>query len=105
MPLSKEDVRAIAEYARIVLTEQELDEMTTYMNDAVRMLQPLREYDLAGVEPTFHPIGNLSNVMTDDKVDANGRALHIDEALKNAASTRDRAFRVPSILGEEGGDR
>ena len=105
MSLSKEDVRAIAAYARIALTDPELDEMTSYMNDAICMLQPLREYDLAGVEPTFHPIGSISNVMADDEVDANGRTLRIDEALLNAASTQDRMFRVPSILGEAGGDR
>ena len=43
--------------------------------------------------------------MADDEVDANGRTLRIDEALLNAASTQDRMFRVPSILGEAGGDR
>ena len=29
------------------------------------------------------------------------RAFTIDEALGNAGSSRDRSFRVPSILGEE----
>jgi len=105
MALSKEDVRGIADYARIALTEDELDEMTTYMNDAVALLEPIRQYDLDGVEPTFHPIGDLSNVMADDVVDTDVRALPVDVALKNAASTRERTFRVPSILGDQGGDR
>ncbi|WP_419052411.1 Asp-tRNA(Asn)/Glu-tRNA(Gln) amidotransferase subunit GatC [Enorma massiliensis] len=52
------------------------------------------------MDPTFHPIGSLSNVMRDDAVDAD-RAFTIDEALGNAGSSRDRSFRVPSILGEE----
>jgi aspartyl-tRNA(Asn)/glutamyl-tRNA(Gln) amidotransferase subunit C len=43
--------------------------------------------------------------MAPDLTNANGRSLDLDDALKNAASSRDRAFRVPSILGEEGGDR
>ena len=34
MPLSKEDVAGIADYARIALSEEELDEMTSYMNEA-----------------------------------------------------------------------
>ena len=33
------------------------------------------------------------------------RALPIDVALKNAGASRERYFRVPSILGTEGGDR
>lgn len=105
MALTRDDVRGIADYARIALTEEELEEMTTYMNEAIDLLQPIRAYDLTGVEPTFHPIGDLSNVMAADELDAHGRTLDIDVALLNAPSKRDRAFRVPSILGEEGGDR
>ena len=106
MALSREDVQGIADYARIALTDEELDEMTTYMNEAVDLLEPIRQYDLDGVDPTFHPIGDLSNVMGEDIIDDSVRALPIDVALKNAGSTRDRYFRVPSILctdEDEGG--
>lgn len=105
MALSREEVAGIAEYARIALTEEELDEMTAYMNDAIELLEPIRQYDLEGVEPTFHPIGDLSNVMAEDVVDDSERALSIDEALENAPSSRGRNFRVPSILGDQEGDR
>lgn len=104
MALSREDVAGIADYARIALTDAELDEMTAYMNDAVALLEPIRQYDLDGVEPTFHPIGDLSNVMGADVAD-DSRALPIDVALSNAGASRDRYFRVPSILGAEEGDR
>ena len=105
MALTTEDVAGIADYARIALTPDELQEMTTYMNEAVALLEPIREYDLDGVEPTFHPIGDLSNVMGADVADTTDRALDIDTALSNAGSVRDRYFRVPSILGDDGGDR
>ena len=105
MALTTEDVAGIADYARIALTPDELQEMTTYMNEAVALLEPIREYDLDGVEPTFHPIGDLSNVMGADVADTTDRALDIDTALSNAGSSRDRYFRVPSILGDDGGDR
>lgn len=96
MALSREDVAGIADYARIALTDAELDEMTAYMNDAVALLEPIRQYDLDGVEPTFHPIGDLSNVMGADVV---APGLSIEDALLDAPSARDRYFRVPSILG------
>ncbi|MBM6774994.1 Asp-tRNA(Asn)/Glu-tRNA(Gln) amidotransferase subunit GatC [Olsenella profusa] len=105
MPLTREDVAGIADYARIALTDAELDEMTTYMNEAVALLEPIRQYDLEGVEPTFHPIGDLSNVMAADVPDDDVRHLPVDVALKNAGSSRERSFRVPSILGDQGGDR
>ncbi len=105
MPLTREDVGSIADYARIALTDAELDEMTAYMNEAVALLEPIRQYDLEGVEPTFHPIGDLSNVMSQDVPDDEVRHLPVDVALSNAGASRERSFRVPSILGEAGGDR
>lgn len=100
MALSEDDVRGIADYARIALEGDELTEMCAYLNDAVTMLEPVLAYNLPDIDPTFHPIGSLSNVMRDDTPDAE-RALGIDAALDNAGSARDRSFRVPSILGEE----
>ncbi|HJA28163.1 MAG TPA: aspartyl/glutamyl-tRNA amidotransferase subunit C [Candidatus Olsenella pullicola] len=105
MPLSREDVGSIADYARIALADAELDEMTAYMNEAVALLEPIRQYDLEGVEPTFHPIGDLSNVMSQDVPDDEVRHLPVDVALSNAGASRERSFRVPSILGDQGGDR
>ena len=102
MALTQTDVRGIADYARIALEGDELEQMTSYLNDAVQMLEPVLQYDQPDVEPTFHPIGDLSNVMRTDTADAE-RALSIDDALENAGASRDRYFRVPSILGE-GGD-
>ena len=94
MALSEKDVRGIAEYAKIALTDDELAQMTSYMNDAVQMLEPVLQYDLPDVEPTFHPIGSLSNVMGDDLREPE-RDLPLDVALENAGSARDRYFRVP----------
>ena len=99
MALSEKDVRGIAEYAKIALTDDELTEMTAYMNNAVSILEPILQYDLPDVEPTFHPLGSLSNVMGDDELEP-ARDLPLDVALENAGSARDRYFRVPSILGE-----
>lgn len=97
MALSERDVRGIADYARIALTDQELTEMTAYMNGAITsVLEPVLQYGEADVPPTFHPIGGLSNVMGADVV-ASG--LSIEDALLDAPSARDRYFRVPSILG------
>ena len=52
MALSEKDVRGIAGYAKIALTDDELAQMTSYMNDAVQMLEPVLQYDLPDVEPT-----------------------------------------------------
>ncbi|MEC4185063.1 Asp-tRNA(Asn)/Glu-tRNA(Gln) amidotransferase subunit GatC [Adlercreutzia sp. R21] len=99
--LSEADVRGIAEYTRIGLTAEEVVTMTVDLNAIIDSLAPIKEFDLDGVPPTFHPIGDLSNVMRDDKV----RGSFTQEvALENAPKQEDGSFLIPSILGE-GGDR
>ncbi len=98
MALTQEQVRGIADYACIALDGEELEQMTQYLNDAVAMVEPILNYTAEDVAPTFHPIGSLSNVMRTDAVDTD-RALSVEVALENAAASRDRQFRVPSILG------
>lgn len=99
--LSEHDVRGIAEYTRIGLTDDEVKQMTVDLNAIIDSLAPITEYDLEGVEPTFHPIGDLSNVMREDVV-REGFTQKI--ALENAPKQQDGCFLIPSILGE-GGDR
>lgn len=101
MALTLNDVRGIADYARIALTQEELEEMTTYLNETVAdVLDPICQYRLDGVVPVFHPIGDLSNVMRED-VPADGLTLEV--ALNNAGQREGRCFRVPSILGTSAG--
>lgn len=99
MALTEQDVRSIAEYVRIGLSDEEVTQMTTDLNNTIEMLKPITEYDLDGVEPTFHPIGNMSNVMREDEV---GTSFSHEMALCNSNSVQDGCFEIPSILGEEG---
>lgn len=98
--LSERDVRDIATYARIGLIDEEVVSMTEDLNNIIESLKPITEYDLEGVEPTFHPIGSLSNVMRDD---VEGESFTQEEALANAPKQQDGSFLIPAILG--GGDQ
>ena len=97
--LTEKDVRGIATYARIGLTDEEVTSMTEDLNSIIESLKPITEYDLEGVEPTFHPIGGLSNVMRED---VEGESFTQEVALSNAPKQRDGSFLIPAILG--GGD-
>lgn len=99
--LTEEDVRDIAEYTRIGLTDDEVSQMTVDLNAIIDNLAPITEYDLDGIEPTFHPIGDLSNVMRED---VERESFTQEVALENAPKQQDGSFLIPSILGE-GGDR
>ena len=86
--LSERDVRGIAEYTRIGLTDDEVgaDDRRPERHHRQRC-SPSREYDLAGVEPTFHPIGGLSNVMREDVEEP--VASRRKSALENAPKQQD----------------
>lgn len=99
--LTEHAVRGIAEYARIGLSDDEVKQMTVELNEIIDSLKPITEYNLEGVEPTFHPIGSLSNVMRED-VETSSFTQEV--ALSNAPKQQEGCFLIPSILGE-GGDR
>ena len=99
--LTERDVRDIATYARIGLDADELVQMTQDLNSIIDTLEPITHLDLDGVEPTFHPIGSLSNVMRED---VERESFTQEVALENAPKQQDGSFLIPSILGE-GGDQ
>ena len=94
--LTQRDVQNIATYARIGLTDEELEQMTVDLNNIIETLKPITEFDLEGVEPIFHPIGSLSNVMRED-VEQPGFTQ--EQALSNAPKQQDGSFLIPAILG------
>lgn len=93
-----DEVREMAEYARIGMTNDEISQATRDLNSIIASLERITEYDLEGVEPTFHPIGGLSNIMRED---APSPEFPQAVALANAPSQKDGFFLIPSILGEE----
>lgn len=97
--LTEQEVKRIAAYTRIGLPESEIEQMTVDLNKIVDSLKPITEYNLEGVEPTFHPIGGLSTVTREDEI---GESLSQEEALANAPKQENGSFLIPSILG--GGD-
>lgn len=97
--LTEKDVRQIADYTRIAVTEDEVARLTNDLNSIIETLKPITEYDLKEVEPTFHPIGGMCNVSREDEIKP---SLTQEEALSNAPRQQDGSFLIPSILG--GGD-
>lgn len=94
--VTEKDVRDIATYTRIGMTDEEVAAMTVDLNNIIDSLKPITEYDLEGVEPTFHPIGGLVNVM---RGDVEQTSFSQETALKNAPKQEDGYFLIPAILG------
>lgn len=95
--LSRDEVRHLADLARIDLSDTELDHLAPQLNvilEAVASIQGVAGDD---VVPTSHPIP-MTNVFRDDVVEP---SLTPEQALAGAPLVEEQRFSVPRILGEE----
>ncbi len=95
MTLSIDDVRRVANLARLSFTEEELAEITLQLGKVVDLVAQLSVADTQGIEPMVHAI-EINNVLAEDVC---APSLPRDEALKNAPSADEECFRVPAVLG------
>lgn len=93
-----EEVRRVAELARLGLDEYEVDVMAGQLGRILQYMEKLRELDTEGVEPTAHTLP-LRNVWREDEP---GPTLTTDEALANAPEREGGCFKVPKIVDAEG---
>jgi len=87
-PVDPQEVRHVAELARVDLADDEVAEFTEQFADILTYFEALDEVPEVDAEP------ELVNVMrTDDVHDG----LSQDEALQNAPETEDGFFKGPSV--------
>lgn len=95
--LSRADVANLARLARIEMTDQELDDLSSEMDVILSAVARVQEVATNDVKPTSHPLP-LRNVVRADVVTP---SLTPDAALSGAPAHEEQRFRVPQILGEE----
>jgi aspartyl-tRNA(Asn)/glutamyl-tRNA(Gln) amidotransferase subunit C len=96
MSLSRADVEKVSLLGRLLLTEAELDTMTTQLSRVVGYVEQLNEVSTDGIEPMAHAV-EMHNVFRDD---AQGPSLPREAALANAPKKDSECYRVPAVLGE-----
>jgi aspartyl-tRNA(Asn)/glutamyl-tRNA(Gln) amidotransferase subunit C len=94
--LTRAEVEHVARLARLALTDDELDSLTTELGAILEHAAQVSALDTAGVPPTAHPLP-LVNVF---RADATCPGLARDEVLAEAPAAEGGRFRVPRILGE-----
>lgn len=94
MYLSIEEVRRVAQLARLELDDEELEKQTHRINSLIEQFEALQAVDVEGVEPTSHSIP-LFNVFREDEVRP---SLPREEVLANAPEAQDGCFVVPRII-------
>lgn len=94
MAVSKDDVKHIANLARLRFTGEEIEKLSGEMSQILDYMQTLDEVDTENVEPLRHVI-DLEYHPRKDEAKA---PLNHEEALKNAPDADSDYFRVPRVL-------
>lgn len=91
--ISEEQVRHVANLARLGLTDEEVGRMGEQLGAILDSIDEIGKLDLEGVPPTANPL-NLTNVLRPDEPRAE---LSREEALSQAPEAVDDLFAVPRI--------
>lgn len=92
--ITREEVRHVADLARLDLNPDEEVQMTQQLNAILDYMEKLNEVDTSQVEPTTHAV-ERANVFREDVV---GPSLQRDSALANAPQTDGVHFVVPKVI-------
>jgi aspartyl-tRNA(Asn)/glutamyl-tRNA(Gln) amidotransferase subunit C len=91
--ISEEQVRYVANLARLGLTDEEVTKMREQLGAILDSIEKIQELDLEDVPPTANPL-NLTNVFRPDEPRGE---LTSEEALSPAPEPIDGLFAVPRI--------
>ena len=94
--ITRADVEHVARLARLALTDDEVDALTTELGAILEHAAQVSALDTEGVPPTAHPLP-MVNVF---RADVARPGLPRDEVLAAAPQAEGGRFRVPRILGE-----
>ena len=95
MAITIEEVKRIAELAKLAFDDQSLEEMARDLERIVGYVEKLKELDVSEVPETSHVV-EMKNVMREDEVE---RWLSNEEALGNAPASKQGYFSVPKVIG------
>lgn len=97
MQLSDEEVRKIAELAKLDLTDAEVALYAGQLSAILQYFQRLQQIDTSHIEPTASVLP-LRNILRRDEA---GQPLTPEQVIANAPQSLDNQFLVSAVLGDE----
>ena len=91
--ISEEEVRHVAELARLGLSDEEVSRMSGQLGAILDSVEKIGELDLAGVPPTATPLAAVNVLRPDEPREELSR----EAALSQAPDTSGGLFGVPRI--------
>lgn len=95
--LTHDEVRAIAELAKLALSDEEVATYAEQLSEILQAFQELRDADTSQIEPTASVLP-VRSVMRPDVVES---PLSPDAATANAPRARSDQFHVAAVLGDD----
>jgi aspartyl-tRNA(Asn)/glutamyl-tRNA(Gln) amidotransferase subunit C len=90
MAITREQVLHVAALAQLGLSEEEVRRFEGQLSAILESVGKIAELDLAGVEPTSHPL-DIANVFGEDVPEP---CLSLEDALANAPDPEQGSFGV-----------
>lgn len=90
-------VEHVAELARLQLSREELERLSTQLSRILTYMEELNAVDTAGIPVTTSVVAGDANVLREDEVQP---SLSQDQALSNAPEAVDGLFQVPHIISD-----
>jgi len=94
MSVTRKDVEDIAELARLICNESELESLTVEINHILAHMEKLNELNTDNVEPLSSPVEAV-NIFREDE---HRQSIPTEYALKNAPDKGDSFFKVPKVI-------
>ena len=94
MPVSRDDVRHVAQLARLDFSEDEEAQMADELSQILDYVDKLDELDTSGVPPMSHVL-DVTNVFRPDAVE---QRIDRAQALELAPEADDEYVRVPKVI-------
>jgi aspartyl-tRNA(Asn)/glutamyl-tRNA(Gln) amidotransferase subunit C len=91
LSISRAQVLHVARLARLDLTDEEVERLTTELAAILDAVSKVSELDLADVPPTSHPLAVVNAWAEDTPHDS----LSLDDVFANAPAREGDLFRVP----------
>ena len=95
MKLSKDEIKHVAELARLELTDEEIEKYSEQLSDILGFMEKLSKVNTEGVEPVSQITG-LKNTWRKDEIKPCG--IKKEDLLKNVPERKDDFVKVKAVL-------
>ena len=93
--ITTDDVHHLAQLSSLQLSDSEVENLRTDLENIINYIKQLNEVDTSGVEPTYQVTG-LENVWHGDEIDAG--SVTPEQLLDLAAEQSGHCVKVPKVL-------